>query len=124
MLCGSPPEQEGTNLIGNYVQRLKRNLDNVHRSARQRLNNQSLRSKARYDQKAREIHFDIGHNVWFFNPRRIKGRTPKLQSNWEGPYKIIRKLSDVVFAIQKSNRHKEKVVHADRLAPFYERRKF
>jgi len=58
-----------------------------------------------------------------YNPQRKKGRTPKLQSNWEGPYRIVKKLSDVIFMIQKSARHRLKVVNADRLAPFEEKEK-
>ncbi|EFN68510.1 hypothetical protein EAG_02171, partial [Camponotus floridanus] len=58
------------------------------------VNLQSLRSKIRYDQRARKINFDIDQNVWFYNPRRERGKSPKLQSNWERPYKRIKKLSD------------------------------
>jgi len=34
---------------------------------------------------------------------------------------IVRKLNNVVYCIRKSNRHKNKVVHLDCLALFYER---
>lgn len=61
-------------------------MQNIHEYARQRINLQSLRSKLRYDRKARRINFEVGQDVWFFNPRRLLGRAPKLQSNWEGPY--------------------------------------
>jgi len=98
-------------------------LQNVHKRTKERLNLQSEKSRNCYDRRARQIHFEADEEVWFLNPRRIKGRTPKLQSNWEDPYKIIRKLSHVVFEIQKSSRHRKKVVHADRLAPFHRRQK-
>jgi len=56
-----------------------------------------------------------------FNPQR---KNPKLQSNWEGPYKFVKKLSDVTIRIQRSARHRLKVViHANRLAPFEKRKK-
>ncbi|KAJ8948954.1 hypothetical protein NQ318_022976 [Aromia moschata] len=51
----------------------------------------------------------------------ITGRTrrsPKLQSNWEGPYTIIRKINDLVYRIQLSPRSKPKVVHLERLARY------
>jgi len=57
-----------------------------------------------------------------YNPRKFRGRAPKLQRNWEGPFTVIRKLSDVVYCIQKTLRHQRKVVHSDRLALFVERR--
>ncbi|KYN22045.1 hypothetical protein ALC57_05561, partial [Trachymyrmex cornetzi] len=77
--------------------------------------------KTWYDLKARQIYFEVRQKVWLYNPRRRKGRSPKLQSNWEGPYFVIRKLSDVVYCICKSNKHRNKVVHSDRLAPYLER---
>jgi len=41
---------------------------------------------------------------------------------WEGPYFIVRKLNGVVYCICESNRSKNKIVHADRLAHFIERK--
>jgi len=71
----------------------------------------------------RQIDFREGQSVWLFNPQRKKGKTPKLQSSWEGPYTIVKKLSDVTFRIQKSARHKLKIIHVDRLASFEERKR-
>jgi len=78
----------------------------------------SLKMKASYDQKTRQIQFREGQKVWLYNPRRIKGKAPKLQCNWKGFFSIVTKLGDVAFCIRKSSRHKKKVVHANKLAPF------
>ncbi|KAJ8959369.1 hypothetical protein NQ318_022055 [Aromia moschata] len=51
-------------------------------------------------------------------PKRTKGKSPKLQSNWEGPYTIIKKINDLVYRIQLSPRSKPKVVHLERLAKY------
>jgi len=108
---------------GSCVQSLKEKLNAIHQNARQHLNYQSSRIKNCCDRKMRQIDFRKGQNVWLFNPQRKKRKTPKLQSNWKGPYRIVKKLSDVTFRIQRSARHRLKVVHADRLAPFKEREK-
>ncbi|KYN19872.1 hypothetical protein ALC57_07787 [Trachymyrmex cornetzi] len=69
--------------------------------------------------KTRQIHFEIGQKIWLYNPRRVRGKAPKLQSRtWEGPYCVEKKLSDVVYCIRKSNRYKNKIVHTDRLATY------
>jgi len=34
---------------------------------------------------------------------------------------VVKRLNDVVYCMRESNKHKNKVVHLDRLAPFYER---
>lgn len=104
-----------------FGRKLREKLEKIHAYARKRMDVKSSRVKFWYDRGARQGSFVEGQKVWFYNPRRIKGRAPKLQCNWKGPYSIVKKLSDVVFCIQKSSRHKKKIVHSDRLAPFLER---
>jgi len=104
-----------------YVSELREKLNALHAEVSQQLDLRSRRIKTLYDKKARRLVFEKGHRVWLYNPRREKGKAPKLQSNWEGPYEVVRRLNDVVYCIRKSNRHRNKIVHLDRLAPFYER---
>ncbi|KMQ86314.1 integrase core domain protein [Lasius niger] len=120
LLVRSPPKNESQS-VGGFVRNLKEKLERIHSDVRERMNVKSSRVKSWYDRKARRTLFQEGEKVWFYNPRRIKGRAPKLQSNWEGPFLIVRKLRDVVYCIQRSSRHKKKIVHADRLASFSER---
>jgi len=120
LLCGVLP-QERKFEKNVYVSELRRILNALHAGVKQQIDLRSQRVKALYDRKARRIVFEEGHRVWLFNPRRDKGKAPKLQSNWERPYEVVRRLNDVVYCIRKSSRHKNKIVHLDRLAPFYER---
>ena len=41
--------------------------------------------KTRYDLKGNSVKFQAGNLVWLYNPRRRKGRCPKLSPDWEGP---------------------------------------
>ena len=45
----------------------------------------------------------------------MKGKSPKLMSDWEGPYEVIHRLSNVTYRIRKGARTKSKVVHVNRL---------
>jgi len=103
-----------------YVLQLKEKLNFIYEKVRHHLDVRSLRTKALYDRNARHISFSFGQKVWLYNPRKFVGKSPKLQSNWEGPYEV-KKLNDVVYCIQKSKKHRNKIVHLDRLAPYYER---
>ncbi len=47
--------------------------------------------------------------------------SPKLQRTWEGPYKVIKQINDLVYRIRRSPRTKLKVVHLDRLQPYISR---
>jgi hypothetical protein len=107
--------------VDEYIHSLKENLKKIRAGARNRMEIKSSRMKAWYDRKTRDPLLQEGEKVWLFNPRRKLGRAPKLQCDWEGPYLIIKKMSDVVFCIQKTPKHRKKIVHADRLAPFLKR---
>ncbi|CAK1600008.1 unnamed protein product [Parnassius mnemosyne] len=48
--------------------------------------------------------FDEGSLVWLHNPIRSKGKSPKLQAKWDGPYRIETRINDVTYRIQKCAR--------------------
>ncbi|KMQ92912.1 integrase core domain protein, partial [Lasius niger] len=124
LLRGSLPkfEEEESPLVGSFVKKLREKLKDIHSSVRERMKVKSSRVKAWYDRKARQILFQEGQKVWFYNPRRVKGKAPKLQSNWEGPFQVVKKFSDVVYCIQKTPKHRKKVVHADRMKLLFRQR--
>ncbi|KMQ86232.1 integrase core domain protein [Lasius niger] len=81
LLRGSPPIDREDSFSEEYMQKLREKLDIIHKSARRRMNLQSLRSKIRYDRRVRKINFNVNQEVWLYNPRRVWGKSPKLQSN-------------------------------------------
>ncbi|XP_011859058.1 PREDICTED: uncharacterized protein LOC105556574 [Vollenhovia emeryi] len=101
VICGKE-DQVKESFLGN----LKGKLDQIHSSVRERMEVKSSRMKRRYDQGVRQILFQEGQKVWLFNPKRERGKAPKLQSSWEGPFLIVKRLSDVVFCIRKSPKHR------------------
>ncbi|KAJ8944180.1 hypothetical protein NQ318_016160 [Aromia moschata] len=84
----------------------------------EKLKMHSDKMKQRLDTTSTEIAFKPGDAVWLYAPKRTKGKSPKLQSNWEGPYTIINKINDLVYRIQLSPRSKPKLVHLERLARY------
>ena len=53
-----------------------------------------------------------------YNPRRRKGRCPKLSPNWEGPYSVVTRINDVVYRIRRGSKMKMKMVHLDHLMKY------
>ncbi|KAJ8962236.1 hypothetical protein NQ318_018208 [Aromia moschata] len=84
----------------------------------EKLKMHSDKMKQRLDSTSTETAFKPGDAVWLYAPKRTKGKSPKLQSNWEGSYTIIKKINDLVYRIQLSPRSKLKVVHLERLARY------
>ncbi|GFW81996.1 retrovirus-related Pol polyprotein from transposon 412 [Trichonephila clavipes] len=117
LLFGRPPDTPSS--PEEYVQNLQARFEDVHNLARERINLRTEKMKTRYDTKATGHQFKEGDKVWFYNPTRRKGLSPKLQSHWDGPYTILKIINDVEIRIRKSTNSKPRVVHYDRLAPYY-----
>jgi hypothetical protein len=116
LLFGAPPDKEQPTI--DHAADLVDRLHNIHNYARKHLRLVSDRMKTRYDRAANCAGYQEGDNVWLYRPTRKKGRSPKLQSSWEGPYKIVTRINDVVCRIQRNPRSEMMVVHLDRLAPY------
>ncbi|GFY31406.1 retrovirus-related Pol polyprotein from transposon 412 [Trichonephila clavipes] len=101
-----------------YIEKLQERMEKMHHLARERIGMASEKMKTRYDVRATGHDFREGDKVWLWNPKRRKGLSPKLQTNWEGPYTVLKRLNDVVVRIQKSPHSKPRVIHYNRLAPY------
>lgn len=112
------PSTDGASSTTLYCMDLEETLLKVHDQARRKMNIECNRMKKTYDYKKCYHDYKEGDKVWLHNPRRRKGRNPKLQRPWEGPYTILRKLNDVVFKVSKSSKSEPRVVHHDRLKPY------
>ena len=117
-----PHSQEDPNRPSNpreFSDRLRGKLHKVHAMAREHLNLATEKQKRAYNHRIFSSIYQRGKPVWLFNSRRQKGRSPKLQNKWDGPYLVVEKLSDLVYAIQRNPRNRLLVVHHNRLKPFY-----
>ncbi|XP_063989948.1 protein NYNRIN-like [Diachasmimorpha longicaudata] len=119
LIRGSVPRDNSTiNAIPEFITELRAKLNDVHDIVRNNLILKSQKMKSHYDHKARMLAYQVGEKVCLFYPRRTKGKSPKLQSDWDGPYTIRTKINDVVYRIGKLPRGKLKIVHVDRLVHY------
>ena len=93
-------------------------MEKVHTFARCQLQQVGMTMKLRYDHRSQASEYPPGMKIWFFNPRRRKGRCPKLTSPWQGPGVVLAQISDVVIKIKMGPRALPRIVHADRLRPY------
>ncbi|KAI4877894.1 hypothetical protein NFI96_002308 [Prochilodus magdalenae] len=120
LIFGRPPETEELVTEPEFVRGLRERVHCVHQLARQHQGGASARQKRAYDTRCQGEPLAPGAEVWLFNPRRKKGRCPKLQADWEGPCVIVNRLSEVVYRVRIGRR--TVVVHRDRLAPYQPKR--
>ena len=99
-----------------YARSLRHSLEQAYVLARQKLQTAAQRQKLHYDQKIHGDPFQVNDLVWLCNPAVTKGKSHKLRCPWVGPYRVIKKISDIVYRIQDTQRKKRcLVVHFDRL---------
>ncbi|GFW57003.1 transposon Tf2-6 polyprotein [Trichonephila clavipes] len=82
-------------------------------------------NKQRYDKHYVDAKFKVGDLVLYQNFSYT--HSSKLQSPYNGPFKIVKKLSDVTYEIDKPNQYTGKltdIVHSTRLKPFHSKSDF
>ncbi|UYV78481.1 K02A2.6-like [Cordylochernes scorpioides] len=111
---GSPEELPAE--VAGYVNNLRGLLLETHELVGTKIRMAGHRMRTRYYQRTNHDGFKQNYLVWLFHPERKKGLLPGLMPVWEGPYKIIKRINDLVYRIQRSSKSKAKVVHLGRLA--------
>ena len=74
-----------------------------------------LRQKEQYDLKVHGKPFAVGDQVWLFNTAVPCGQARKFHRLWNRPYRVLERLSKVIYQVQHLRNHKKSVVHFDRL---------
>ncbi|KAJ8040010.1 hypothetical protein HOLleu_14191 [Holothuria leucospilota] len=99
-----------------HVSDLRQNLNSTFERVRENMKVKQRREKDFYDVKAHGKPYEVGDYFWLHVTARKKGVTSKLTAPWQGPYKILKKISDLVYRIQHvNNKRKRSVVHFNRL---------
>ena len=110
------PESSGEDEL-DYVQSLRRRLEEAYEVAREHLKVDAIRQKRYYDVRANEKPYEPGDLVWTANKSRKKGRCPKLQMRWLGPFVVLKRLNDVTYQVKMSEKD-VKIIHYDLLKPY------
>jgi hypothetical protein len=74
--------------------------------------------KRRYDRKSDVTGYQAGDAVYLYSPHVKRGLSPKLARKWHGPFKVIERLTDVVYRVQQSPKGRIQTVNRYRLHRF------
>jgi hypothetical protein len=116
VVLGMPGEErEPATSYENFADDLANRMEEAYSLARQSLNVAAERRKNMYDLRVRSKQFTRGQWVWYFCPRKFRGRSPKWQRLYSGPFLIVRVIQPSNYVIQRTKNGPLKVVHADKL---------
>ena len=101
-----------------YMQRLQNQLHDTIKLANENLAKSQLSKKIWYDRKARAREYTVGQQVLVLIPMK----TSKLSAAWEGPGRIVRKISDVNYVVELPGHRKSvRMYHVNMLKPYMSR---
>ena len=122
VVLGKPKQDRES--YSQYGRKLENIINHIHDIARRNLKFSSDAQKRVYDHKANQRLYQEGDLVWLYHNKRSVGLSTKLACKWTGPHKIVKRLNDVIYRVQKSSKSLPKVVHHDRLKLYCGRGQF
>ena len=76
----------------------------------------TAKAKKYYDRRQKAVSFKPGDLVYVYWPESGDGKAKKLLPKWRGPFKVINRMSDVVYRVRNDNQNIP--VHVQRLKLF------
>jgi hypothetical protein len=104
LLCGSPPDkgQSATDYAADLIEQ----FHDIHHYACQHLKVARDQMKVHYDRLVNLAGFQESDQVWLYRQTWKREKLMKLHSSWEGLYKAITWINDMVYQIQQHPRSK------------------
>ena len=93
-------------------------MEATFQKVQEKTGQEQKRQKTYYDRKIHGNTLKEGELVWLWNPAipRKRGYCRTFHRSWQGPYRILKKLSDVTYQIQHTAKKRNRqIVHFDRL---------
>lgn len=75
-----------------------------------------VQNKKYYDENTRKIEYKVGDLVYVQNKNKLN--RDKLDSIRIGPFRINKKISDVIYGIASKSRKNDSLFHASKLVPY------
>jgi hypothetical protein len=115
LILGNPPYSETHTCPIEYVEWLKNTFEDTYDFVHENLRQSASKQKKYYDRGLKPRNFSPQDFVWRWYPPTAG---LKLGLGWTGPFKVLRKFTDVTYEIQKTPKSKPLVVHVDHLKPY------
>jgi len=105
------------------IQKSLKELNDIRNKIPQIIEKAQINQKKYYDKSHRIISFKPGDQVLVKFPFLQAGKSPKLAQKYRGPFKIIKKITDLNYKVQLILNKKltEDTIHVRRIKPYYHR---
>jgi len=100
-----------------YLDFLEETLESAYEFTRKTLKQGQLKQKRLYDLRSKDKPFFKGDLVLVKDTTKSKGKSPKLQPVWKGPYIVSQVFGPVLYELR--DRKGSKILHYDRLKKYH-----
>ncbi len=105
----------------NYVQVLRERMETAYEWVRLKLSRSLERQRRNYDKVVKEETFNVGEQVWVYQPTAVGLPSRALNPKWRGPHRVIKQLPAGLYVIMFGPHGQEKVIHGNRLRKYHNR---
>ena len=98
-----------------FVDDKLKKMRHSYKLAREHLGHGAVRMKDYYDMRVKPTVFKRNTWVYYYNPRRYVGKSPKWQRFYSGPFLIVRTFGRVNVVLQQTKRSRPFTTHVDKL---------
>jgi RNase H-like domain found in reverse transcriptase/Integrase zinc binding domain/Integrase core domain/Reverse transcriptase (RNA-dependent DNA polymerase) len=77
------------------------------------------RMKRYYDASVKPKQFKVNDFVLLYCPKRKRGQYGRWQITWTGPYRVVRCINQSIYAVRKTEKSRDFIVHGDRLKAYF-----
>ena len=117
IIYGSPNDEPAQTYDG-YVEGVRDRMTAAYEEVRIALRKAAERNKRYYDVRVKPNTYSVGDWVYYFNPRKFRGRQDKWERKYNGPYLVTQVPSSVTVCLQKNPKAKPFTVHIDKVKPY------
>jgi hypothetical protein len=83
-----------------HVRELALRLHEANQEAKKQSKLSHELAKKYYDRRAQEVLLKKGDFVYLYNPIAKRGRAKKFEYKYQGPYRILEKISPLIYKLQ------------------------
>lgn len=98
-----------------WVWELQERLESAHTFVRKKMSQSMVRQKHYHDRKLKWKKFEPKERVYVYFPRKKAGTSSKFTSFWQGPFEVIKRMTDLTYLVNCGPRGSEQVIHVDRM---------
>ncbi|KAK3099399.1 hypothetical protein FSP39_003829 [Pinctada imbricata] len=117
LMVGLPPEIDNFNISCHveYYEWLKESMNKAFDRVHENLKQAAVKQKKYYDIGLKVRQYEVGEFIWRWYPPLAN---IKLGLGWTGPFKVIEKLTDYTYKVQKGPNDRLIIMHVDHMKPY------